>query len=114
MKTVLVSNGFSHIQRGRLSHSSITPLLDAVCISGEVGVGKPDPRMIDIALGLVGCADRREAVLLGDSATADIAAAHAAGIDSIHLSPSGRFSPDATYGVRDLAEARALLLRESD
>ena len=110
MKIALVSNGFSHIQRGRLSRSTITPYLDAVIISGEVGVGKPDPRMVEIALEALGCTDKREAVFLGDSATADIAAASAAGIAGIHLKADGSYSPKATFGVRTLPEAQALLL----
>lgn len=108
MRIALVSNGVGATQRGRLARCPFTPLLDAVLISGEVGVSKPDPRLIDMALEALGCTDKREAVMLGDSATADIAAACAAGIDSIHMTP-GDISPRATYGVRTLREALALL-----
>ncbi len=110
MRIALVSNGIGATQRGRLARCPFTPLLDAVLISGEVGVSKPDPRLIDMALDALGCTDRREAVMLGDSATADIAAACAAGIDSIHMTV-GDVSPRATYGVRNLREALALLRR---
>ncbi len=108
MRIALVSNGVGATQRGRLARCPFTPLLDAVLISGEVGISKPDPRLIDMALDALGCTDKREAILLGDSATADVAAACAAGIDSIHLT-SGDISPRATYGVRSLREALALL-----
>ena len=109
MKIALVSNGVSAIQRGRLSRSAILPLLDAVIISEEIGVSKPDPRMIDIALEALGCADKSQAVLLGDSLTADIPAAAAAGVDSVYLDHHGRGSDLPTYTVASLAEARALL-----
>lgn len=111
MAVALVSNGVSAIQRGRLSRSPILPLLDAVIISEEVGVRKPDPRMVDLALSALGCTDRREAVLLGDSPTADIPAAAGAGIDSLLLDPLGRGDSPATYTVASLDEARALLMR---
>ena len=110
MKIALVSNGVSEIQRSRLSRCPFTPLLDAVVISGEIGVSKPDPRMVDAALASLGCTDRRQAVLLGDSLTADIAAACSAGIDSIWLNPAGRPGKGATYSVSTLGEAQALLL----
>ena len=110
MKIALVSNGVSDIQRGRLSRCPFTPLLDAVVISEEVGVSKPDPRMVDIALAQLGCADKRQAVLLGDSLTADIAAARSAGIDSIWLNPAHRPGGGATYLVQSLDEALTLLL----
>lgn len=113
MKIALISNGVSAIQRGRLGRSPILPLLDAVIISEEVGVRKPDPRMIDIALDVLSCADRREAVLLGDSLTADIPAAVAAGIDSVYLNLLGQASDLPTYTVTSLDEARLLLTRES-
>ena len=109
MKIALVSNGVSAIQRGRLSRSPILPLLDAIIISEEIGISKPDPRMIDAALTALGCEDKAQAVMLGDSLTADIPAAIAAGIDSIYLDHRGQDSSPATYTVPTLAEARALL-----
>ena len=109
MKIALVSNGVSTIQRGRLSRSPLLPLLDAVIISEEVGARKPDPRMVDIALEALGCTDRAEAVLLGDSLTADIPAAVNAGVDSIYLDWNARGSDLPTYTVASLFEARTLL-----
>ena len=110
MKIALVSNGVSAIQRGRLSRSPILPLLDAVIISEELGVSKPDPRMVDAALAALGCEDKSQAILLGDSLTADIPAAVNAGIDSVYLDHHGRGSDLPTYTVTSLEEARALLL----
>lgn len=112
MKIALVSNGVSAIQRGRLSRCTFTPMLDAVIISEEIGVSKPDPRMVEIALEQLGCTDKREAVLLGDSLSADIPAANAAGVDSIFLSLKGKESDLPTYTVHSLEDARALLLEE--
>lgn len=110
MKIALVSNGISRIQRGRLSVCPFAPLLDAVIISEELGVSKPNPAMVDAALDALGCTDCRQAVFLGDSLTADVAAARAAGIDCVWLAPSGQSSPLPTYTVRSLDEARALLV----
>ena len=109
MKIALVSNGVSAIQRGRLSRSPILPLLDVIIISEEIGVSKPDPRMIDVALAALGCEDKSQAVLLGDSPTADIPAAHRAGVDSVYLDHRRRGCEMATYTVASLDEARALL-----
>lgn len=111
MKIALVSNGVSAIQRGRLSRCAFTHMLDAVIISEEIGVSKPDPRMVEIALEQLGCTDKREAVLLGDSLSADIPAARAAGVDSIFLSLHGKQSDLPTYTVFNLEEARQLLLK---
>lgn len=111
MKIVLVSNGISRTQRGRLAISPITKYLDGIIISEEVGVGKPDPRIVELGLDAAGCTDKRRAIFLGDSPTADIAAAAAAGIDSIYLDRFGKKCDKETYRVTSPAEAEALLLR---
>ncbi len=109
-KIALVSNGVSEIQRGRLSRCPFTGELDAIIISAEHGVSKPDPRLVEIALEALGCTDKREAILIGDSATADIPAAVAAGIDSLFIGWKGQSCPAATHSVRDLAQAEETLL----
>lgn len=111
MKIALVSNGVSAIQRGRLSRCPFTPLLDAIIISEEIGISKPNPAIVTAALDALGCTNRTQAVFLGDSLTADIAAAKAAGIDCIWLNLHGKVSDAPTYEVRSLAEAEALLLK---
>lgn len=111
MRIALVSNGVSAIQRSRLSRCPFTPWLDAVMISEEIGASKPDPAMVEAALTALGCEDKAQAVLLGDSLTADIPAAVSAGIDSIYLDRHGRPSALPTYTVRSLDEAAALLWR---
>jgi YjjG family noncanonical pyrimidine nucleotidase len=112
MKIALVSNGVSAIQRGRLSRCPFTPMLDAVIISEELGVSKPDPAMIYAALEQLGCTDKSEAVVLGDSLSADIPAAINAGVDSIFLNLKGKQTDLPTYSVSNLEEALAILMQE--
>lgn len=112
MKIALVSNGVSAIQRSRLARCPLTPLFDAIVISEEAGVSKPDPRLLQIAMEQLGCTDKRQAVMMGDSLSADIAAANNAGIDSIFFSLKGNRSDAATYTVFTHEEALCLLTRE--
>lgn len=111
MKIALVSNGVSSIQRSRLAKCPLTPLFDAIIISEEVGVAKPDPKMLEIALEKLGCTDKKHAILMGDSLSADIPAANAAGIHSIYFCRKGGIQKnDATYTVTTHREALKLLL----
>ena len=105
MKLALVSNGVSAIQRSRLAKCPLTPLFDAIVISEEAGVAKPDPRLLEIALEKLGCTDRSKAVMMGDSLSADIAAANNAGVDSIFFSLKGTASDKATVTVYTHEEA---------
>ena len=109
VKIALVSNGVSAIQRGRLSKSPLTPLYDAIIISEEVGAAKPDPRLLYVAMEQLGCTDKSQAVMMGDSAGADIGAANNAGVDSIFFSPKGHTCDKATYSVSTYAEAMKIL-----
>ena len=112
MPIYLVTNGIARVQRSRLHGCEIEPYLTGVVISEEVGAPKPDPRMLLEALRLAGCGPE-EAVLLGDSVTADIAAANRAGIPSI-LYTGGRPAPakhGATWTADTLEEACEYILR---
>ena len=111
MPIALVSNGVSRIQRGRLALSPITRYFSAVVISEEAGVSKPDPTMISLALEALGIEGTEGVVFLGDSLTADIACARAAGVESIWLAPPKGESALATHVVHSLAGAKRILLR---
>ena len=112
MPIFLVTNGIARIQRSRLSGSEIEPYVTGLIISEELGVSKPNPKMVWEALAQAAVDDLSRAVLLGDSLTSDIAAANNAGIDSI-LFTNGKPIPEghgATHAVQTLEEACALIL----
>lgn len=110
MPIYLVTNGISQIQRSRLALSPIKKHIADIIISQEIGAQKPDPKMLHIALEKSGF-EKKDAVMLGDSVSSDIPAAHRAGIDSI-LITWGRalLHPDATYHVSNLKEALRIIV----
>ncbi len=112
IKIALISNGVSSIQRSRLALCPLTPLFDVILISEEVGAAKPDPKMLFMAMEQMGCTDKRQAVMMGDSLSADIPAAIHAGVDSIFFSQKGKTSPLPTYTVNCYEKALAILLAE--
>lgn len=112
MKIALVSNGVSAIQRSRLARCPLTPYFDAIVISEEVGAAKPDPKLLHVAMEMLGCTDKSQAVMMGDSATADIPAAVNAGVDSIFFSLKGKTCGQATYTVFSHEEALKILTEE--
>ncbi len=82
----LVTNGIASVQRRRFAASPITPYFQAVVISEEVGIAKPDPRIFAFALQKTGVA-ADEVLYVGDSVTSDMAAALNAGMDFCWLNP---------------------------
>jgi len=112
MPIYLVTNGIARIQRSRFTGCGISPYVTGMVISEEVGKSKPDPAMLFEAPRLAGL-EPKDAILLGDSVTADIGAAINAGIDSI-LFTNGKPAPEnhgATWAVPTLEEALGLILQ---
>ena len=114
MPVYLVTNGIASVQRGRFEQSELRVYIADILISEELGHFKPDPFMVLEAMRRAGVTDKRRAVLLGDSVTADIGAAQNAGVDSI-LFTAGAVAPEghgATYTVQTLDKAADLLLAQ--
>jgi len=113
MPIFLITNGLSVVQRGRITGCAIQPYLSGFLISEETGHAKPEPHMLQSAMAQAGVSHPRQAVFLGDSVSADIGAARAAGVDSI-LCLNGKPAPPAhgaTYAAHTLKEAEKLILQ---
>jgi len=84
------TNGASEVQREKLAGSGTLDWFDAVTVSGEEGIGKPDPRIL-----LRLCEDLgvqpSEAIYVGNSLRRDVAAAKNAGMLSVWID---RFEPE--------------------
>jgi len=50
----VVTNGEADVQADKVDRLGIAPLLDACCISGAIGVRKPDARIFEIAAARCG------------------------------------------------------------
>jgi putative hydrolase of the HAD superfamily len=101
----IVSNNLLEEQRDKLRHCGLDPHIDALVVSEEAGVSKPDPRIFEIALERLGVR-AEEAVMLGDSWAADIVGARAAGIRPIWFNRHRHAQPEATNVA--VAEVHAL------
>jgi len=107
VKLALVTNGLGPVQRARLARSGLDALLDAVVISGELTVAKPDPRIFALALDGAGGVPPHRALMVGDSLASDVLGAIQAGLASCWFNPRGEANPfpfSPTYEIRSLAE----------
>jgi len=97
----IVSNNLRDEQEEKLRHCGLDRYVDALVVSEEAGVSKPDPEIFDIALARLECrAD--QVVMVGDSWAADIVGARAAGIRAIWFNPTGKPAPDPDAGIQEL------------
>jgi len=93
----LVTNGPPDIQRLKVEQAGIAGDLSAVVISGEIGIGKPDPAVFAHALELLH-AEPRHSVMVGDSWERDVTGALASGMRAVWIS-HGREAPGADARV---------------
>lgn len=91
---VALTNGLKEVQYGRLGAAGVHDVFDAVVISDEVGIKKPDPAIFGIALERAGERDRAKVLMVGDSLSSDIAGAAAAGIDACWVNRRGDVPDD--------------------
>jgi len=110
-KLALVSNGVSDLQWEKIKGANLSRYFDSVIISGEVGVGKPEPRIFELALECLGVCPE-ETVMVGNSLTRDIIGAQKAGIRAIWINRPGvdckeDVNPDAT--ITSLSELSEVL-----
>lgn len=108
----LVTNGISAVQRSRLARSGIGDYFDAIVISDELGIQKPDPGIFRAALDRIGGTATDRVIMVGDGLHSDIRGAINAGIDSCWLNLRGKpAEPEIapTYTVSSIAEVRSVL-----
>jgi putative hydrolase of the HAD superfamily len=101
----LLTNGPSDIQRTKLRGTGLGDEFGAVVISGETGVGKPDPSAFALVLTQLGVAPE-DAVMVGDSWKRDVAGARAVGMAAVWLS-AGQAAPtldDSVTVVESVAD----------
>jgi HAD superfamily hydrolase (TIGR01509 family) len=75
----VVSNGFVDIQYRKLEALGIRHLFSCIVLSDELGIRKPDVRIFQEAIRLIGL-EPKECLYVGDSYTYDIVGAAAAGM----------------------------------
>ena len=102
----LVTNGAPELQRHKIEGAGLARYFGAIIISGEAGVGKPDPQIFALAVRKLGVRPGAS-VMVGDSLRRDVAGAQQAGLKGIWMNRSGHqhsqdIRPDAQ--IASLAE----------
>lgn len=96
----LVTNGSSSGQRNKIERFNLVRLFDGIFIEGEIGFGKPDERMFQLAIQQLG-SDPDDTWMVGDRLQSDVAAAQHLGLCGIWVDCWGSGLPRASQVIPD-------------
>jgi putative hydrolase of the HAD superfamily len=96
-----VSNNLLEEQQEKLQICGLDVFVDALIVSEEAQVSKPDPAIFRVALDRLEV-EPSQAVMIGDSWPADVEGARAAGIRAIWFNPNDAPAPDRGIDVQQL------------
>lgn len=98
LKLGIITNGFSHLQHGKIDLLELRRHFDAIIVSGDIGIKKPDERIYRIALEKLGAAPE-ETIIVGDHPRNDIWGASKVGIRGVWLLRKHAWSDDLEGGA---------------
>lgn len=113
VKLGIITNGFSDLQTIRLERTGMAAHFEHVVISEEVGMAKPDCRIFEYALTLMGNPDKKRVLMVGDNPHSDILGGINAGIETCWLNCNKGEAPEninADVEVGSLKELQRFLL----
>ena len=99
-RLALLTNGGAVFQREKILRFALAPLFDAIFVEGELGFGKPDPRVFARALRALG-AEPHEALMTGNDLRSDIAGAKGAGIRAVWVDHARAGVPESAPAKPD-------------
>lgn len=81
------TNGITTIQTGRLTQSGLAPYFNQVFISEQLQTQKPDAQFYERIGARIPIFNKKYALMVGDSLSADIQGGNNAGIDTVWYNP---------------------------
>jgi len=91
-RLALLTNGNGTAQRSKIVRFGLGELFDVVLVEGEVGFGKPDPRVYELALNRLGV-EPFDTWMVGDNLEWDVAAPQRMGIFGVWVDRRGTGLP---------------------
>jgi putative hydrolase of the HAD superfamily len=95
-RLALLTNGGSRAQREKINRFGLTTLFDSILVEGEVGFGKPDPRIYARAPSDLRV-DAAQAWMVGDNLEWDVAGPQREGIAGIWIDARGQGLPEGHH-----------------
>jgi putative hydrolase of the HAD superfamily len=105
-KLALLTNGAPDLQREKIDYFQLAPYFEVIVVSGEVGVGKPQPAIFQTVLKRLEVAPQ-DAIMVGDSLERDIEGAYQSGLKGVWVNRRG-LPREPEYGALVYSEIASL------
>lgn len=105
----IVTNGLTDVQNKRIRKSVIGKYFNAIIVSEEVEVSKPNPKIFEFALNNT---DKSQVLVVGDSLTSDIQGGINLGVDTCWYNPNkivNKTEIKPTYEISNLFQLKDIL-----
>jgi len=112
VRMILITNGLSRVQNGRLKKSNLKVYFEEIIISEEVGYAKPNPEIFRIALEKINYLEKDKVLMVGDSIKSDIQGGINFGIDTCWFNPMNKENRSGiipTYEIQELIELEKII-----
>lgn len=109
----IITNGLKIVQRPRIARAGLTDIFDAITVSEEIGVAKPDPNFFEDCFRQLNHPSKKEMLIIGDTLKSDILGGINVGVDTVWFNRKEKENDsgvEATYEVKGFEELRNLLL----
>jgi putative hydrolase of the HAD superfamily len=103
----LVTNGAACLQREKLAASGLSDYFDAVVVSADLGVAKPDAAVFEYTLSQLN-AGPEQAAMVGDSIPKDVDGALAAGLHAVWVNREGGSAPAGRENLMEISTLKDL------
>lgn len=90
IKSIIISDGYPVKQYEKILRLGLDKLIDSVFISNEIGIKKPNPKLFEYCLNMIGVKGS-EAIYIGDRMDMDIMPAKTYNIQSIYIHRGGKY-----------------------
>ncbi|WP_346354329.1 YjjG family noncanonical pyrimidine nucleotidase [Azotosporobacter soli] len=111
-RLVIITNGLTVVQKKRIQQSSIANYFEAVVISEEVNVSKPNQEIFRYALRRIKHENKETVLMVGDSLSSDIQGGLNFAIDTCWFNPNrskNESNITPTFEIQSLLELKKLL-----
>ncbi|MBE5780712.1 MAG: noncanonical pyrimidine nucleotidase, YjjG family [Clostridiales bacterium] len=111
----VITNGIERVQNSRYNRSFLKDYIPYLFVSEAMGAQKPSKDYFDKVFDILKDFDRSDAIILGDSLTADMAGGKNAGVATCWYNPKGlKNNTDVvpTYEIKELSEFLPIVFGE--